>query len=233
MALQRWVKLPSAWIESGGLQKLRWKQGGSDNTAALMALMVIAHHADRETGLAKVTYDGLCMATSLSRSKLSGGLNVLEKLQVIERTPEGRSTYQLAGFNPSSGWAMLPAKHLYTHNRIIAFDDFKLRSPTELNALKLYFLFVARRGRDTNMANISFDKIVDYTGIERHRIKGATSLLATLSLAYIERLPSVSNDIGIANAYRLTGLEPYNHMGTHGRRMTSEADFFDTMPGES
>jgi len=35
--MRKWVKLPSRWIENGGLKKFLWKNGGSDNTAAPMA----------------------------------------------------------------------------------------------------------------------------------------------------------------------------------------------------
>lgn len=218
-SLPKWVRLPSAWIEEGGLKEFKWDRGeGADNIAALMALTVIAHHSDVETGLASVTYDVLCKATSLSRSKLANGLDILAKLKIVERAPEGRSTYRLCNFSREGGWAMLPAKRLYSASgRVTSFVDFRLRSQTELNALKLYFLFVARRGRDTNMANISFDKIAEYTGVDRARIKPATSLLATSSLAYLERVPSNLNDFGVANAYRLAGLESYQHMGTRGR----------------
>lgn len=227
MALPDWVRLPSAWIEANGLQKFRWAGDGkgSDNTAALMTLAVIAHHANGESGVARLTYDALCLATGLSRAKLSNGLDVLEKINVVERTPEGRSTYKLINFDPQAGWAKLPAKRLYSSGRIYAFDDFRLRSATELNALKLYFLFAARRGRDTNMANISFDKIETYTGIDRHRIKAAISLLASLALVYVEHLPSQTNEHGVANAYRLAGLDSYSHMGTKGRGL--EAVDFD------
>jgi hypothetical protein len=78
MAMRDWVRLPSKWIEEGHLADLRWKSEetvGSDNVAALMVLSPIAHNADDE-GLAKCTYDQLCLATGLSRSKVSNGLSV-------------------------------------------------------------------------------------------------------------------------------------------------------------
>ena len=190
-----------------------------------MTLTVVAHHANEENGIARLTYDELCSATGLSRAKLSNGLDVLERIGVVNRTPEGRSTYELSNFDPRAGWAKLPAKCMYSSERILAFDDFRLRQATELNALKLFFLFVARRGRDTNMANIGFDKIEDYTGIERPKIKAATSLLAAHSLVYIEHLPRQTNEIGVFNAYRIVGLDSYVHMGTRGRGM-GEVDFF-------
>jgi hypothetical protein len=85
-----------------------------------------------------------------------------------------------------------------------------------LDALKLFFLFVARRGRDTNLASIGYDKIEEYSGMKRLRIKPAISFLASLSLIYVEHVPSKTTP-GIANAYRIVGLESYHHLGTTGR----------------
>jgi len=219
MVRKEWVKLPSGWIEDGGLRSLRWggpEGAGANNIAALMTLIALAHHADDENGLIKLTYDQLEELTGLSRPKVSKGLDGLEALKIIDRD-QGRSIYRLLGYNPKSGWAKLPCKALYSGMRIAAFHEFRLRSMAELNALKLYLLFAARRGRDTNMANISYDKITEYTGIERPRIKAAQSLLAIHNMAHVERLPSSTNDIGVSNAYRLVGLDSYNHMGTKGR----------------
>ena len=106
---------------------------------------------------------------------------------------------------------------MYAAGRIAAYADLQLRRAAELDALKLFFLFVARRGRDTNLANIGYDKIVDYIAIKRIRLKTAISLLASLSLIYVEHIPSKTNAQGASNAYRIVGLDSYNHMGTRGR----------------
>jgi hypothetical protein len=87
------------------------------------------------------------------------------------------------------------------------------------NALKLYFLFAARRGNDNNLANISYDRITDYTGIERGRIKSAISVLAAQDLDHVEHTKSFRSEFGIANAYRLAFIQPRVHMGTFGRGM--------------
>jgi len=155
--------------------------------------------------------------TGLSRPKLSNGLDVLERIKVVERTPKGRSSYKLSSFNLNGGWAMLPAECMYSSGKITAFNDFYLRSATELNALKLFLLFVAQRGRDTNMANIGYDKIEEYTAIDRSKIKAAISRLTVIPLVYVEQVPSRKNELGFANAYRIVGLNPYKHMGTMGR----------------
>ena len=221
-----WVRLPNNWIEDGDLKAFRWRGGaGSREAAALMVLMVIAHRADQETGLARITYVGFGNATQLSKTLIAGGLAVLAKRGVIEREPEGRSTYRLAAFEPNAHYAKLPARRMYAGDVVTAFRHLNLRKAAELHALKLYFLFASRRGNDTNMANISYDKIAQYTEIDREGIKAGLNVLAVNGLIHIEQLPSVTSQYGVSNGYRLVGIDSYNHSGTRGRGRDA-ADFF-------
>ncbi len=216
--MNKWVKLPTAWINEGGLKSLRWARGkGGNNIAALMVLTVIAHHADAVTGNASVTYYTFEKATGLSRAKISGGLSILENLNIIERTVEKRrSRYNIIGM-AKSGWGMFPAINLYTNERINFMQDFNLRKATELNALKLWFLFIARRGNDTNAANISYDKIEEYTGISRDKIRSGISLLVTHGLVHVDHIPTEKSKFGVSNAYRITHINSYKHFGTSAR----------------
>lgn len=220
MRMRDWVRLPSRWIEDGGLQDLQWTRSGAsgaDNAAALMVLAPIAHLADEE-GVATCTYDRLTLATGLSRAKVAAGLSVLADLCLIERKPSGRSSVQLTNFGNGHSWSKLPARKLYSGGgRIIGFQHFTLRSMTELHALKLYYLFARRRSTETNMAHLSYDRIEDYAAIERHRIKPAISVLLNAGLVHVERTESRSNERGTANAYRLAFLDSYVHFGTRGR----------------
>ncbi len=217
--LRHWVKLPTRWIEDGGLRNFRWAHGeGGTNLAALMGLTVISHHADERSGIAQLTYDALSSMTTLSRAKLSAGLGALAERGLIEREPEGRSTYRLAGYDPERGWAQFPAKGLYRNAAVAAFGDFRLRRPAELEALKLYFLFASRRDRRRNMAMITYAKIEEYSGVARSNIRRALSVLAANNLVHVEQVPSTISENGFANAYRLAHLNTRSHMGTLGRR---------------
>jgi hypothetical protein len=215
MALLNWVKLPTGWIrgEHGGLRDLRWTaELGANNVAALMILIVIAHHA--ELGAARLTYDQLSQLTSLSRAKVSGGLKVLATLGVIKPRATGHSQFELTDFNPKSGWAKLPASRLYTHGRVTIFSEMTLRKPVELHALKLYLLFVAMRDDDTNLAHLTYRSIEDYTGVDGHAIKRALNVLAANGAVHIEHVPSTQSQYGIANAYRIAGIDDRRHRGT-------------------
>jgi DNA-binding transcriptional ArsR family regulator len=180
--------------------------------------MTLAHNSDPETGAAMVTYRELEIATGLSRAKISSGLDALEAKGVIERRIERRrSTYRLIGM-AKSGWGAIPAKKLYAANGEIVFlQFFSLRKSTELHALRLYFLFVARRDVRTNLANISYDKIEEYTGIPREQIRSGISFLVTHGMIQVDYIPSGVTKFGVSNAYRITHLFPYQHLATSAR----------------
>jgi hypothetical protein len=151
---------------------------------------------------------------------------MLAAREIIHRNGDGRSVFRLAAYDPHKGWAKLPAQRLYRSGYIHAFSDFRLRRPGELNALKLYFLFAAFRDNQTNLASISYDKIEEYTAIDRSKIKGGLSVLATTGLVYVEHLPTA--DGHVSSAYRLPQLDSRVHMGTANRNATAE-DITDRM----
>lgn len=223
MALRKWVKFPTAWIESGGLKRFRWKDDGSTGTAALMVLMVLAHRADPEDGTMRVTYDHLALATGLSRTVISRALTLLVAENIIVRDAEERSQYALVDYDPGAGWGMMPASPLYRDGQVMFFRELRLRSWKELDCLKLYFLLISRRDRVTNLVNLSYDKITQYASIPRERIKAAVSLSSALGLSYVEHLPSAVSEYGVSQAFRIVHLDPRNHLGTRGRQLVQIA----------
>jgi hypothetical protein len=79
MPLRNWVRLPSDWIQQGGLTRWDWDSDGSDATSGLMILLALAHHAIEETGRVRMTYSDLRRATGLSRTMIAGGLPLLTR----------------------------------------------------------------------------------------------------------------------------------------------------------
>ena len=216
MVTSAWVKLPTVWIKEGGLESFRWiGSEGPAGVAALMVLTVLAHNADKDSGIATITYDQIAEAVGLSRSKISAGLRKLESLGIVAMGDK-RSEYRLCGF-AYNGWGKLPASSLYARNVIRPFADFTLRKKAELDALKLYFLFVERRDEVTNLAHISYDKISRLSGISRNAIKTAQSLLISANMIYVEHIPLEDSEYGVANSYRLIGINPRVHLGTRLR----------------
>ncbi len=220
MAIRSWAKLPSMWIEANGLLELRWADGdGSANAAALMVLTAIAHAADSRAGSAILTYNDFEHKLGISRTKIAAGLSVLEELKLLTRD-ERRSVYQMVGFpeEKAGGWAKFPVRRmLSTDGTIRPFKDFTLRKRTELDALKLFFLFVARRSSTTNLAHLSYESIQERSGIDQSKIKPALSLLATHEMVYAEPQPRMEGGIGVSHAYRIVGVDPTIHAGTTNR----------------
>jgi DNA-binding IscR family transcriptional regulator len=198
-------KLPSRWIDADGLKRFVWGPSGGDEIAALIVLTVIAHHIDRESGIARLSYSQIAEMASLSRAKVSAGLKILSTRGLIEATHE-RSSYQLSGYDPKARWAMFPVRGLYRNDVVEPFQDFKLRRRIELDALKLYYLFAARRNNNTRLALIGYEKITESTGVTANYIKPAVSLLAAHGLIHVEHVQSKESETGVVNGYRLTHL---------------------------
>ncbi|KRB42059.1 hypothetical protein ASE02_04405 [Phenylobacterium sp. Root700] len=180
-----------------------------------MLLIAIAHRMDQTTGSGRVTYDDLQAATGLSRTLISGGLQMLTDAELVDRV--SKSVISLAAFEPNANYAKLPVKKLYDGEEVVAFRDFTLRNRAELDALKLYLLFASRRDRSANVANLSYDKIETYAGLDRTRIKRAIDLLVVRNLVRVDQRPSRVSELGMSHGYRLTGLDDYVHAGTRGR----------------
>ncbi|MFK8035535.1 MAG: helix-turn-helix domain-containing protein [Hyphomicrobiales bacterium] len=207
--LKSWTKLPTGWIQhEQGLKSFKWSAKAEvDNAgqiAALMLLVVLAHHTNKETGLARLSYDAMSEISGISRTLVSRGLNELEAREIITRDPKQiRGTITLTKATENSGWGKLPASGLYRNGCIFAFDTFKLRNPIELDALKLYFLIVALRDNKTNRAYISYEKIREHTGIAQNSIRRAISILAANSLVSVNHVSSVNSEYGYANEFHL------------------------------
>jgi len=221
MIRQQWVKLPNGWIENRGLRQFKWGRNGigSTNVASLMLLIVLTHHSHPETGYVRMTYEEIQRATGLSRAKISEGLKNLAMHSLVIREGAGHPIYRIAGYNPEVGYAKLPHSGLYRPDGSVpAFRDFTRRKVTELDAVKAYLLYASRRGRDTNQANISFEKIEEYSAIPQNRIRAANSFLINAGLINVQQVASSHSDYGISNAYSLNYLDSKRHAGTYGRR---------------
>ena len=212
---QDWKRCPSAWINAGGLKKFVWRDGGrSAHTSALMCLAVIIHHAD-DNGEAAVTYDAFTAATGLGRTLISRGLQALLELSVIKRAKKSR--FYLEDYDEYGGWAKFPMRSMYQDEKVTLFQNLKRRQSVEMDALKLLFLFAACRDNSTNTANITYDRINELSGVARNKIQAALSLLAANFVVSVEARPSTRSEYGVHNAYRLRGIDSYNHRGTTAR----------------
>jgi hypothetical protein len=211
------------------LHKLKWVgQEKSDYIAALMLYITIVHHAndkqslkDGNLGDTQLSYDKLCELTCISRTKVSRGLKVLVHLNFITINSRVKpNIFTVIGLQGGKRWAKLPAKGLYNNNLsyVRPFNSFKLRSKVELNALKIYLVLIAFRDNSTGSTNIGYDRLVDYSAVQRNDIKSALSLLVANELIQVDSKSTDLNAYSSCNVYWLKHIESYKHNGTTGRR---------------
>lgn len=208
-------KVPSAWIYDGRLREFDWRPGqGSDNLASLMTYIAIVSLVDSKTGEARITYNDLMLATGISRAKTSKALEILEEKELIFRQHKS-SHISLAYYGTNHRWGKIASK-IHTKSskpQVKYFDDFKLRKKIELDALKILLLVVATRNVSKNLSEISYDKITEYTGIARTRIKPAMGLLMKEAILIPER-HRFSDSGRWYIGYRLNGVDSFVHAGT-------------------
>ena len=229
--MKEWVKLPTEVfrdVAQSPLSGMTWVgQSKSDYISALMVYIVLVHHAnDHDSissgtkGTVSLSYEKLCDLTGVSRTKVSKGLKVLESVSMIEKGFIGRvNVYSITNFLCTSGWAKLPAKGLYNKgmSRVEAFASFKLSSEIELHALKIILIIAAFRDNATNHTQLSYEKISEYSFVQKNDIKSALSLLVANKLIQVDSIPTELNEFSTSNVYRLCHLEVHKHRGTIGR----------------
>jgi hypothetical protein len=213
-----WVRWPSRRVyEEKLLQRFHWRDGGKgSHVAALKCWIALAHLSDQETGNVRASFDTLSEITGMGRRQIAEGLRVLKAFEIIS-DGKTRGTYHMTGFDPNAGWAMLPWRSLYKWDTVAMFQNMSGRMPVHLDALKLFLLFAARRDTNTNTANITYDQIVELSGVPKSRISSAISFLAANQVLMVENRPSEKSDYGVSNGYRLRGVDAYRHRGTLGR----------------
>lgn len=225
--MDEWVKIPSDWIldkETPALREFIWREPDKANfTAALMIYIAIAHHVVRTSpdnqqlvGRARLSYTKLSQISGLSRAKIAEAIRILTDKGRIEKiTDQKVNVYTLTGYDKKSGWAKLPARHLYDEKLDIIkpFKGFTLRQKNELHALKLYLLLIALRDNRNNHATPSYDKIRLYTGIAKNDIRSAISLLINHGMIHVHRLGDPKEEGKVRNLYRIIGIENQRHTG--------------------
>lgn len=215
----KWCIMPISGIQdktSPILAKFRWLTHKSDATAALMVYIALILKinsrplTEDDVISTRITYSELEDLTSISRAKISEALKLLETFEVLRcvRQKSG-NTYQIDA--KKKGWAKVPRKLLLNDSEVCKpFKLFNLRSKHELNALKLYLLFLAFRNNEDDKAKIGYDKISEYTGVLREDITKAISHLVNLELISARNsIDSEETDViekGHHNIYKIRGL---------------------------
>jgi hypothetical protein len=223
-----WAKIPSKSIRDAKLKEFSWSSCKSDATAALILLIALSICSNRSNRLTEdgkpqdgyfgATYDVLGNWTWLSRIKISNGLQLLKKHGLILIRRVGRkSEYQLSEIHQPGHWAQLPQTYLTRDGAIRGFSKYKLRSKSELNALKLYLVILSYRDSRDNTASISYTRACEVTGMTRGEMSTALSHLIADELIVVSQKGSSDSGVGHPhNRYRVCGINSISSSIRHG-----------------
>jgi hypothetical protein len=216
--LKPWAPMPCAWIRSGQMgAAFNWGLSGiSGRAGAIASLQLWATLVTQAEMLSEddstyelsvvATYDFLMTATGLSRKLVAEGLTALKALGLVCVHKEGvRSRYTIPGYVPGS-WCKLPARAIYTGDRIPAFHVFHKRTACELHAMKMYLYYAAVRDGKSPHSMASFELISQRTGVAEKCIPRANAFLISAGLlANIDREKRTESKWREPNKYFLTG----------------------------
>jgi DNA-binding transcriptional ArsR family regulator len=200
----------------GGLRSFSIQDVGG-NAAALKIYMSIALMAPYRAkppaihaGKASISYDEFENMTGLSRSLIPRGLAILSTEGLVEVVGSQKThAYRLIGYDDDSlGWGKIPRDYLrggrvHPQGRLAAIGH---RHPVDLNALKIYLALVAFRDGTSGYSLLSYDKIVEHTGVHRSRIRPALTSLFDAQLVSVDPMADYAVGASTSNRYALLGL---------------------------
>ncbi|WP_409313579.1 hypothetical protein [Pseudomonas putida] len=233
----RWAKMPNRWAMSGELANFGElnDQGNVDlvaintSVAALKGYLALCTRANYKTGIAKTTYPELCDLVGHSRNVIARSLEVLESFGYIRRdtgkTRDGSMIY-VEKWLEDEGFAKIPKSWLYQGRgpkqdqssehkvtKLVKLKAFGFNKRISLQALKIYILLLAMRHRDSpkgdGLTVISYDNIADRTGVGRHAVSPAITLLMEMNLITFRSGNHGGNDamdFDRTNRYLIKGL---------------------------
>lgn len=202
--------------------------------AALKTYLAICTRTDFRSGLAKTTYEELGVLLGHSRLVIARSLRTLLANGLIRsdsaKARDGSQLY-VCRWLEDEGYAKIPKSWLYrvrgkegdapavSKKHLFKLRAFKLNSLLSLMALKIYILLLALRNKDRRtegdltgrdgLTIVSYDRIMDLTGVPRSAISPAITLLLEMNLVSFRSgsfTVSDDQDFDRTNRYLIKGL---------------------------
>lgn len=181
-------KLPTWWArDEQGLKRFRGGSSAGASIAALKCLLAITLMSDYSTQKARVSYSGLMDLTGLSRPMIPGAINKLESEGMIEVHRKAYiNVYQLLATTKDYYWAKVPYDKVRR-----TLGEIPNKGEVPLAALKIYIQLLANRWNNTREVEISYDKLRDYIGIQKHRIRPGLDILFSHTLLHVKKVEGI------------------------------------------
>lgn len=202
--MMKWAKIPSVWIQKGGLKEFTAHRDIVDKISAIKLFIIFCikmEHGKDGRFTCSLTYEQLTEIASLSRSSVRKGLIFLDSKNIIYSEGVRNKVYIINNVG-LSGWCKIPIKALMKNaDEIEPFKILFNRYGHELNALKLYLYLLAIRDNDSAFSEVSIGKITTRTGISAKEVRVAFSFMQTMGL-----LNSVEEVVGSVSDAREDGI---------------------------
>lgn len=221
-----WHMVPATPVIEA-LPKFQWKRVGTDSAAADAAALMVyvalnfAVEGDLERlgdgfleprlqARARLSYDRLQEATSLSRSLVTQGLARLVERHLV--TADGSTqdrTYLIQW--PKYHFFKLPCRAIVRNGVIQPFAGLNMRAKFDLYALKLYLYLASIRSGKASFSMAAYETIYRATGIPERDIRRAISVLVGCGLlSGVDRQHrQVAARTNEPNKYHLRGCEDF------------------------
>lgn len=195
-------KLPSWWArDDQGLKRFRGGASAGASIAALKCLLAITLMSEFSTQQAQVSYSGLMDLTGLSRPMIPGAISKLESEGMIEVYRNGYiNVYQLLAATNDRYWAKVPYDKVRR-----ALSEIPNKGEAPLAALKIYIQLLANRWNDTREVEISYDKLRDYIGVQKLRIRPGLDILFSHTLLHVKQVEGEGAFKQAHNVYTVLG----------------------------
>lgn len=212
--MSTWSKVPSRWVQITGLRAFSASAPG-ENAAALKLYMSIAMFANFKptpqlsvAGFARLSFSELEELCDISRQYVKRGIDVLVERGLVSVEKIGNAHGYLLENYDVDGWAKIPQSHLLqkaTYSSQSRFASISIRGRLHLEALKLYLALLTFRPNQSATTMLSYDKIVEYTGMPRTRIRRSIDVLVNHEWISLESHTYTHTEKKPTNAYVLRG----------------------------
>ncbi|HDR1345866.1 TPA: hypothetical protein QB387_002154 [Pasteurella multocida] len=167
--------LPNEWIRNKMLKEFIATIKRGESIAALKCLLTLNLCMDFYSyTTSEISYSELEKVTNLSRPMVLAGIKILLSRNIIEIEKEssGRKARVYKLVKMDGKWSRVP------RDKIIGFiKNINNRGISSLSALKIYLVLLTVRNNESDIVNIGYEKIRDYTGLQSKDIKPGLQVL--------------------------------------------------------
>ncbi|MBD8572615.1 replication protein [Pseudomonas syringae] len=198
---RKFCKCPTWWVrdEENNLSNFLGGKSSGVGIAALKCVLALSSSIDFWTRKAKLSLSEIEKLTGLSRPMVIKGLaRLVEANMVLVDKMSHVHEYELTEKKGDAYWAKIPFDRIRKH-----LPEISNRGEVYLVALKIYLVLTSIRPNESPSVAIGYEKIRDYVGCQRSKIRPALDVLYSHTLI---RITHSDESKERHNVYTILGL---------------------------